>query len=190
MKKSFRPYLAFLLLGSLLSFTACKEDEEPAPDHEHELITTITLTLVPTDASKPTVTAIWEDLDGVGGNPATVDDLVLSANTTYNGSISFASVENHDGHSHGHDLTAEIKEEGEAHEVFYVVTPQGLVSFEKTDKDTNGRPIGIETTATTSVAGSGTVRVVLKHQPGTKSNSSNMSTGETDVDIVFETTVQ
>ncbi|TXK51948.1 hypothetical protein FVR03_02365 [Pontibacter qinzhouensis] len=190
MKKLFRPYLAFLLMGSLLATTACKEDEEPEPDHDHELITTVTLTLVPTDTSKPTVTATWEDLDGVGGTPATIDDLVLSANTIYTGSISFESEEDHGDHSHGHDLTDEIREEGDAHELFYVVTPQGLVSFEKTDVDDNNRPIGLETRVITTGAGTGTVRVVLKHQPGLKSNNSDINTGETDVDITFNTTVQ
>lgn len=188
MKKSFRPYLAFLLMGSLLSFSACKDDEDPEPDHEHEVITTVTLTLTSTNGE--TVTATWEDLDGPGGNAPEVDELVLSANTTYTGSITFASEEAHGDHHHAHDLTAEIREEGTAHEVFYLVTPQNLVTFSKTDRDANGRPIGLETTATTTAAGEGKVRILLKHQPGTKSDSSNENTGETDVDITLDTWVQ
>lgn len=189
MKNSFRPYIAFLLMGSLLSFSACKDDEDPEPDHEHDAITTVTLTLTPANGG-PAVTATWEDLDGPGGNAPEVDELVLSANTTYTGSLTFASEEEHGDHHHEHDLTEEIREEGTAHEVFYLVTPQGLVTFNKTDRDANGRPIGLETTATTTATGSGKVRIVLKHQPGTKSNTSNENTGETDVDITFDTRVQ
>lgn len=190
MKKQFRPYLAFLLMGGLLTFSACKDEEDPEPDHEHDAITTVTLTLTPTDSSKPVVTATWEDHDGPGGEAPEVDDLVLSANTTYTGSLTFASEEEHGDHHDLHDLTDEIREEGTAHEVFYLVTPQGLVTFNKTDEDDNGRPIGLATTATTTAAGTGTVRVMLKHQPGTKSNTSNENTGETDVDITFDARVQ
>jgi hypothetical protein len=177
-------------MGSLLTFSACKDDEDPEPDHEHDAVTTVTLTLTPTDTSKPVVTATWEDLDGPGGKAPEIDELVLSANTTYTGSLTFAAEEEHGDHHHAHDLTEEIREEGTAHEVFYLVTPQNLVAFNKTDKDANNLPIGLATTATTTAAGTGKVRVVLKHQPGTKSSTSNENTGETDVDITFETKVQ
>lgn len=190
MKKSFRPYLAFILMGSLLTFSACKDDEDPEPDHEHDAITVVTLTLTPTDSSKPVVTATWEDHDGPGGEAPEIDELLLSANTTYTGSLMFASEEEHGDHKDLHDLTEEIREEGTEHEVFYLVTPQNLVTFNKTDRDANGRPIGLETTAATTAAGTGTVRILLKHQPGTKSSTSNQNTGETDVDITFNTRVQ
>ncbi|MCP2043142.1 hypothetical protein [Pontibacter sp. HSC-36F09] len=189
MKKSFRPYLAFLLMGSLLTFSACKDEEEPEPDHEHDVVTTVTLTLTPSTGGQA-ITATWEDLDGPGGNAPAIDELVLSANTTYTGSISFASEEAHGDHHDTHDLTTDIREEGTAHEVFYQVTPQSLVAFSKIDKDANGRPIGLETSATTNAAGTGKVRILLKHQPGTKSSTSNENTGETDVDISFDTKVQ
>lgn len=190
MKNLFRPYLTFLLLGSLLFTTACKDKEDPEPDHEHDVITTVTLSLVPTDNSKPTVTATWEDLDGPGGKAPVIDNLVLDVNTTYTGSLTFSAEEEHGDHHHTHDLTAEIREEGDAHEIFYEVNPQSLVTFTKTDRDSKNRPIGLATTATTTAAGSGTVRIVLKHQPGTKSTSSNINTGETDVDITFQASVQ
>lgn len=189
MKKSFRPYLAFLLMGSLLTFSACKDEDEPEPDHEHGVVTTVTLTLTPANGGQP-VTATWEDLDGYGGKDPEVDELVLSANTTYTGSLTFASEEAHGDHHHAHDLTAEIREEGTAHEIFYFANPQGLVTFTKTDKDANGLPIGLGTSASTAAAGTGKVRIVLKHQPGTKSSTSNENTGETDVDITFDTKVQ
>ncbi|PVY39932.1 hypothetical protein [Pontibacter virosus] len=189
MKKSFRPYIAFLLMGSLLTFSACKDEEDPEPDHEHDAVTTVTLTLTPTSGGQA-VTATWEDHDGPGGNAPEIDELVLSANTTYTGSITFASEEEHGDHHDTHDLTEEIREEGTAHEIFYLVTPQGLVTFNKTDKDANNLPIGLETTATTSAAGTGKVRIILKHQPGTKTSTSNENTGESDVDITFDTRVQ
>jgi len=189
MKKLFRPYLAFLFMGSLLTFSACKDEKDPEPDHEHDVVTTVTLTLKPANGGE-TVTATWEDLDGPDGKAPEIDELVLSANTTYTGSISFASEEAHGDHHDTHDLTADIREEGTVHEIFYLVTPQNLVTFSKTDKDANGLPIGLETTATTTAAGQGKVRIILKHQPGTKSANSNENTGESDVDISFNTRVQ
>jgi hypothetical protein len=47
----------------------------------------------------------------------------------------------------------------------------------------------LETSWTTGAASSGTFRVVLKHQPGLKSATSGSSTGETDLDITFETNI-
>ena len=58
------------------------------------------------------------------------------------------------------------------------------------EPDENGYPVGLETSWTTGVAGSGTFRVVLKHQPDIKSASSSVSDGESDVDITWDISVQ
>ncbi len=189
MERLFRPYVATLLLGGLLATSACKEKVDPEPEHEQELITTVVLRLEPVDKGQQ-VTVTYRDLDGPGGQAPVIDNLVLKPNTVYNASLSFLD---ESMPSHAHDITEEIREEGSEHEVFYVVTGGANISFAKTvqtDMDANNRPIGLETVATTAAASTGAVRIVLKHQPGLKSASSTIETGETDVDITFPTVIQ
>lgn len=54
--------------------------------------------------------------------------------------------------------------------------------------DVNGYPIGLLNSVMTNAAGTGTLNVVLKHQPGIKDGSS--TTGETDVELLFQLEVQ
>jgi hypothetical protein len=61
------------------------------------------------------------------------------------------------------------------------------LAITKTDVDGNDNPLGIETSVTTGEAGSGTLTIVLKHEP-TKPNdgSSSSAGGSTDVEITFD----
>jgi hypothetical protein len=64
------------------------------------------------------------------------------------------------------------------------------LSIIKTDTDGNGNPLGVETSLTTFGAGSGTLTIVLKHEP-TKPNDglSSSAGGSTDVEITFNITI-
>ena len=57
------------------------------------------------------------------------------------------------------------------------------------DVDSNGKPFRLETVWTTGAASSGTVNVVLKHEPD-KSAADPNATGETDFDVTFPVTIQ
>ncbi|MDX5418124.1 MAG: hypothetical protein LPK09_02830 [Hymenobacteraceae bacterium] len=182
MNKLFRPYLTLALAGALLVFSSCDDHGDEPHDHEEELITTVTLTMTPQGGGTP-ITATYRDLDGDGGNAPvlTPGTVVLKAGTTYNTTITLLDEANNE------NLTAEIKEEGAEHELFFVPSPANLMTVTKTDRDSNNRPIGLESTIqTASSAQTGALRIVLKHQPGgLKSNNSTISTGETDVDVSF-----
>ena len=186
MKNLFRPHLTFVLMGALLTFSACDDHDHEPHDHEGELITTMTLTMTPQSGGTP-ITATFRDVDGVGGQPPvmTPAQVTLNANTLYNTKITVLDESNGTK-----DLTAEIKQEGNEHELFFVPSPADLLTVTKTDRDTNNRPIGLESTIQTGTAKSGTLRVVLKHQPGLKSATSTISTGETDADVTYNITVQ
>ncbi|MHC2990643.1 hypothetical protein OB13_03240 [Pontibacter sp. HJ8] len=182
MKKLFRPYLAFLLMGALLTTTACGDDDDPEPIEEGEVITTMTLSLTPTGKGQD-ATATYRN---VGGTP-TKDQLVLKANTVYNATITLSD----ESKTPPVDITPEVKNEGKDHELFYTYTAAtgGNVTVEKTDKDVNNRAIGLAATITTGDAGTGTMKIVLKHQPnGLKSGDATK--GDTDVDVTFDTIVQ
>jgi hypothetical protein len=188
MKKQFKSYLTLALAGSLLAFTSCDDHDHEPHDHEGELITTMTLTMTPQGGGSP-VTATFQDLDGDGGNPPvmTPATVTLQAGTTYNTSITLKD-ESHNGE----DLTAEIREKGAEHEFFFVPSPATLLTVTKTDRDSNNRPIGLESTIQTAATPqTGSLRVVLKHQAGgLKTNSSTINTGETDIDVTYNISIQ
>lgn len=187
MKKLLRPYFAFFMIGALVATTtSCdKHDHEPH-DHDQELITTMVLTMTPQGGGQA-VTATFRDIDGPGGQaPVFTPSLVaLSANTTYNATISLLN----ESVSPAEDLTSEIEEKGDEHEFFYVPTNLNL-SVSKTDADSKGLPIGLTSQIQTAAGSHGALRVVLKHQPGSKSATSTIQTGETDIDVTYNIHIQ
>jgi hypothetical protein len=174
--------LLAILFISVFTFTACSDDDD---DHDHdseeELITTVKYTLT---NDSDVVILKFSDPDGEDGNDGTYSPSEpLTANTTYTGVVELLN----ETESIAEDITKEVKEEGDEHEFFY--TSSGL-TITKTDVDGNDNPLGIETSVTTGEAGSGTLTIVLKHQP-TKPNdgSSSSAGGSTDVEVTFNVTI-
>jgi hypothetical protein len=173
--------LAVLFISTLV-FTSCEDDHD---DHDHgsdeELITTVLYTL--TDGNN-TIVLEWEDLDGDTGSAPTITSGTLTANTSYTGSIQLLNRTE----SPAEDITVEVRAEGDEHEFFYTNTA-GL-TITKTDTD-GTNPVGIETTLSTGAAGSGSLTIVLKHEP-TKPNDGTAANagGSTDVQVTFPISVQ
>ncbi|MFD2514172.1 hypothetical protein ACFSRY_09865 [Pontibacter locisalis] len=186
MKRLLRPYLALLMMGSLMFTTTACSDDDPEPVEEQELITTLTINLQPEAGKGQPVSATFSDPDGPGGSDPTVSTLNLVPNTTYTATITVSD----DSPNGAGNLTPEIEAEGDEHELFYTV-PSGLnLTVSKTDLDKNNRPIGLEATFVTGAASSGTMKVTLKHQPGLKGNTSDITKGETDVEADFPVVIQ
>ncbi|MEJ2163614.1 MAG: type 1 periplasmic binding fold superfamily protein, partial [Robiginitalea sp.] len=79
--------LLWLLAISAALFSSCSNDDDPDPVNEEEVITTMTITLVPQGAGE-TITLQSRDLDGDGPNPPEITvSGNLASNTDYNGSI-------------------------------------------------------------------------------------------------------
>jgi len=173
--------LAVLFISTLV-FTSCEDDHD---DHDHgsdeELITTVLYTL--TDGNN-TIVLEWEDLDGDTGSAPTITSGTLTANTSYTGSIQLLNRTE----SPAEDITVEVRAEGDEHEFFYTNTA-GL-TITKTDTD-GTNPVGIETTLSTGAAGSGSLTIVLKHEP-TKPNDGTAANagGSTDVQVTFPISIQ
>ncbi len=185
MKKIFRQYLALFLMGSFaVATSACGDDDNPDPIEENEQITTVQLSMIPNKGNN--VTATWKDVDGEGGQNPDITPIVLKPNITYTGTVKLLD----ESKPTPADLTAEIKNEGTEHELFFNVNGAN-VTITKTDKDANGRTIGLEFTAVTTTVGTtpGTLQIVLKHQPDNKKDG-NQATGETDIDVTFPLSVQ
>lgn len=178
-------------------FIGC-EAEEPIKEDIPELITKLTLTFVPSGGGT-TVVATASDPDGDGVQDITVDGAInLKANTSYTLSLSLVN-ELAEMSSPEYDITDEVEEEGDEHMFFYAWTgnvfanPSGDGNIDNrqdavnyNDEDVDGLPIGIVTSWITTNSSSGTFRIVLKHQPQLKSNTSSADTGETDLDVEFE----
>ena len=123
--------------------------------------------------------------DGDGVDIA-IDTLFLQTGTTYTGSITFEDAIN------GEDITGEVREEGNEHQVFYVFGGglETLVTLNAADEDGNGLPIGLEFEAqvTTRTPATGTLNVVLSHFDESPKDGEARS-DESDVDLVFPVSI-
>ncbi len=175
----------FLFLSIFLTGMIGCEDDDVAMENEEELITTLLLTLTPNGGGTPVVLQ-FRDIDGPGGMAATVESPALDAQTTYSGSMTLLN----ESESPAENITEEVMEEDEDHQVFYIVTDANLdVTYR--DMDENLNPIGLATTIVTGDASTGKLRVVLRHEPDkdaamvSEGDITNAG-GESDIDVEFD----
>ncbi|AUD06946.1 hypothetical protein [Spirosoma pollinicola] len=182
------PAKPFLVLGliTLLAGACSKDEQNVAPTNDNEAITTATLTL--TNKATPTeiITATIDNLNTTADfSKAT---LLLKANTTYTGTISLLDKTQ----TPTLDATEEIREKTNEH--LFVYTPStGLgLTITLTDKDTNPSPgpypVGLTTEMKTGAAGTGKLKVVLRHQPNVKNGTA--TPGSSDLDVDFSLMIQ
>ncbi|TPV33331.1 type 1 periplasmic binding fold superfamily protein [Paucihalobacter ruber] len=183
-------FLSMLAIAAL-TFNSCSNDDDaPDPVNEEEVITTVIVSLTP-QGSGTAVTLTSRDLDGDGPNaPIVTVSGPLSVGTVYNGSIQFLNeLENP-----AEDITEEVAEEDDEHQVFYSVTG-GIGSITYTDSDGNGNPLGLAFTLSTSAsATTGVMTVILRHEPnknaaGVSDGDITNAGGETDIEVSFNVAV-
>lgn len=186
---------------SLALFTAC-DDDEPTREDTPEMITRVTLTFTPYSGGSPVIVTA-SDPDGEGVRDIEVSGPInLVAETSYILSIEMAN-ELAPVSDPAYDITEEVREEGDQHMLFFAWTnnlfsdPTGngnidnrsdAVNYE--DEDERGLPLGLETSWTTGGQAFGTFRIMLKHQPELKTETSTAGMGETDLDVEFDINVQ
>lgn len=92
------------------------------------------------------------------------------------------------------DITEEIEEEDDEHQFFFTSSVGGWsVSYD--DADGEGNPVGLATKLTTTGAGSGSLTVILRHEPdksasGVAGGSITNAGGETDIEVTFDVEVK
>lgn len=186
-KTTAKPLLA-LLMALPLAFTACKKDnDEPEPEEDNELITTVTYALTPTAGSTaPAATITWEDLDGAGGAAPVITGgpLALRANTTYTGTITLLDKTK----TPAANITDEVATEKDDHLFFYDPTPASVLTVTRIDRDSKNLEVGLTTRVVTTATGSGSLKITLKHQPGTKNGTA--APGDIDVEATVPVAVQ
>lgn len=175
---------AFVLAGLL---TACnKEEQSVAPTIDNEALTTATLQLTNKANPADVVTATVDNLTTQADfSKATLN---LKANTIYSGVILLSDKTV----TPATDVTATIKSRQNIHLFIYTPTPATLFTVTVTDKDTNPTPgpypVGLQYDLTTTATGSGTLNVVLRHQPNTKNGTP--APGSSDLDTNFPVVVK
>jgi hypothetical protein len=184
--------LLSLSLIATLVFSACSDDDDaPQVINEEEVITTLNLFLTP-EGGGEVVTFTYRDLDGDGSNPE-ISSSALSANTSYTGRVEFLNeLENP-----AEDITIEVLEEAEEHQVFYILEDSLNATPTYTGAlDNDGNPIGVEFSLEIGDASQGNLTVILIHEgdknaPGAfEGNLSNEVGGETDIEVTFNVTVE
>ena len=167
-------------------------------DHGHgpgevELITTLKITLTPQGGGSP-LTVQFQDLDGEGGNAPVVDRIVVDAGTVYDGMIQ----ELNELESPPEDITEEIREEAEVHQLFFETlggfAPATVAYADKeSDYVTNtgtDHPVGLKFTLTVpSNARNGQFRVSQSHYDAGPKDGVTPS-DETDIEVTFEVEVR
>lgn len=179
----FRKYYFLVATAILVLSASCLKDDAPDGPSDQELITTVVVAF--TDGAGMVSTFEFADLDGPGGLPAVKDEINLKANTNYGLVVTF--FDNSDI-ANPVNITEEVLEEAEEHQVCYEVT--GAVGTPVIiDKDANNKPLGLGATLQTGTAGTGSLKIILKHEPD-KNAANPCSTGETDVEVSFNVVIQ
>lgn len=186
-----------LLFLAILGFAACGDDDGPTPENSEEVITNISLTLTPTGTGTGGAPVIlsFSDPDGDGGNaPTTTVSGPLAANTSYTGAL---VVLNASDPTDVEDVTVEIRAEDEEHQIFYLVKGGLNLTAEYTsiDEDDDGNPLGIITNMTTGDPSSGSLTVIILHEPDKEASGITIGNpdpagGETDAEVSFDLSIQ
>jgi len=148
----------------------------------------VTYTLTPASGGSA-VQLVYKDLDGDGGSAPVVANGNLQSETAYSGTLELLN----ETETPAGNLTEEIEEEGDEHQFFFSSTTNTTVQYN--DTDVNGKPVGIETLLITGDAGTGKLKIVLRHQPdknasGVPEGNITNAGGETDIEIEFDVTIQ
>jgi len=168
----------------MLQISCSDENKIPDPINPEELITTIKVVLTPAGVGAA-VTLQSKDLDGDGPKAPVITGGKLKVGTIYNGVITLLN----ESEDPAEDVTKEVKEEAEDHQMFYKAKDISS-TFEYTgDKDKNGKPIGLTFKVTTgSSKGKGSYIFTLRHKPNKsaanvdKGDITNAG-GETDIEV-------
>jgi len=180
--KTMKKSILALPLVAVFFMTSCTDDDPVTIINEEELITTVELEL--TNSTDATNVVLFKsvDIDGEGpDDPVITITGTVNTNSAYLGEVRFLN----ESIAPSEDITEEVIEESNEHEVFYITSVNEL-TITKTDVDNNGNPLGVVTSFQTGAVGTGTLTVVLRHEP-TKPNDNTLSGagGETDAEVTF-----
>ena len=194
-----KPIIALFLF--ILVF-ACSKDEDPEPANEEEVITLVTLEVTKVGSSEPIRYNFEVEGHAHDGEDHADDDhddhdgehieIELEPNSSYNVSM---LIYNDADPNNIENITLEIIEEADEHQIYYAITDElsgfSIASASNDTSDSDGNPIFLKTTWTTTGETSGDVVGYLIHEPTSKTGSTrNDFGGATDFEIEFEVHVE
>ena len=182
----------YALLAIPFLYFSCSDDDDstPEPINEEEVITTMTVTLTANDGSADVVLQT-QDLDGDGGEqPVVTVSGPISSMTSYSGSIMWLN----ELEDPAENITLEIIEEQDEHQVFFNVSEGLPLQVIYADEDSMGNPVGVNFILAPTEAGatgSGSLTITLIHEPMKPNDGSYESAGgsidiQTSFDVVVE----
>ncbi len=182
-------YQILLLSITVFIFQNCNQDD-PVPEHQEELITTLIVAFTDMPGGQHQVFS-FRDMDGEGGNAPIITNAVLEANSSYDVTIEVLN----ESVSPPEAITEEVEEEADAHQFFFSMAESLNLDFSYDDADTNGKPLGLKTIFMTGAASTGTLAVILRHEPdkaatGVSNGDITNAGGETDIEVTFDVTIQ
>lgn len=166
-----------------IALFSCSDDDDVQPVNEEETITTVTVELT---SGADVVTLTYFDADGDGPGEATITGGTLMAGTTYSGEVTFLN----ELEDPAENITAEVREEDEEHQLFYSFADSSIATVTNLDTDDEGNPLGLTFDLTTLAAGTTDMNVVLVHEPTKPNTGVADAGGETDIEVSFPITVQ
>ena len=176
---------AFYALLTLAMLGCSDDDTAPEIINEDELITTVILTLTPDSGDQVVLTTI--DLDGDGPDePVTTVVGNFSENTQYQGAVQFLN----ETEDPAEDITQEVIEEADEHQVFYTISEGLNIQTTYEDQDSQGNPLGVQITLSTGTASEGSLTVTLRHEPVKPNDGLESAGGETDISTSFDVSIQ
>ncbi|MFD2828139.1 type 1 periplasmic binding fold superfamily protein [Leeuwenhoekiella polynyae] len=187
-----------MALVAVIGLNSCSSDDDNTPEeiNEEEVITTITVTLVPQTGE--TVTLESRDLDGDGPDePVITVSGSLQAGMLYNGSV---LLEN-ETETPAEVINEEIQEEADEHQFFYQASSGLNADFAYTDSENTylnndvSNPVGLTFNLQAGTASSGIFTITLRHQPskdaeGVSEGDITNAAGETDVQESFDIVIE
>ena len=175
-----------LLAIPFLYFSCSDDDDAPEQINEEEVITTMTIYLENSADASDVIMMQTQDLDGDGPNePVIMVDGPLSSGSVYYGAIGWAN----EMEDPAENITLEILEEDEEHQVFFNATGVDI-AFEYGDFDSNNNPLGVIFSMSTGNAGSGSVTITLVHEPAKPNDGLDTAGGSIDIQTTFPVTVE
>jgi hypothetical protein len=192
-----------LIISAFLLVISCDKGE-PVVVHEYEVFTRVVLEVKKdgeTNFKKYTFEVEGHDdhgHDDHGDDDHGDDDhgdehteVELDTNSTYHVGIFFYNDSDPDNIE---DVTLEVIEEADVHQVFYEMTEISgfsIAAASDDTKDSNGNPLFLKTSWTTASETSGDVMAYLIHEPSSKTGSARADFGgATDVEIEFEVHIE
>ena len=168
-----------------IAMLGCSDDDTPDVINEEEVITTVILTLTPQSGDQVVLTT--QDLDGDGPDePVTIITGSFNENTQYQGAVRFLN----ETETPAEEITTEVIEEADEHQVFYTVSNGLNITTEYQDEDSNGNPLGVSIILETGAASEGNLTVTLRHEPVKPNDGLDSAGGETDITTTFDVTIE